>query len=103
PTRPPSQPFGELPERDYRGRATARASVRARRADGYPSLVGEDLSDLGEFEVIRRLLARLPEAELIVPPGDDTALVTTGPETLATSDLLVEGRHVDLAFSSPAD
>jgi len=65
--------------------------------------VGEDLSDLGEFEVIRRLLARLPEAELIVPPGDDTALVTTGPETLATSDLLVEGRHFDLAFSSPAD
>src|SRR5207248_5972090 len=59
--------------------------------------------DLGEFEVIRRLLARLPEAELIVPPGDDAALVTTGSETLATSDLLVEGKHFDFAFSSPGD
>lgn len=65
--------------------------------------MGEDLSDLGEFEVIRRLLARLPAGELIVPPGDDAAAVMTGSETLATADLLVEGRHFDLAFSSPAD
>ena len=65
--------------------------------------MGEDLSDLGEFEAIRRLLARLPGGELIVPPGDDAAAVRTGPETLATADLLVEGRHFDLAFSSPAD
>ena len=65
--------------------------------------MGEDLSDLGESEVIRRLLARLPAGELIVPPGDDAAAVTTGSETLATADLLVEGRHFDLAFSSPAD
>jgi len=65
--------------------------------------VGEDLSDLGEFEVIRRLLARLPPGHLIVPPGDDAAVITTGQATLATADLLVEGRHFDLAFSSPAD
>jgi len=65
--------------------------------------VGEDLSDLGEFEVIRRLLARLPAGDLIVPPGDDAAAVTTGAQTLATADLLVEGRHFDLAFSSSAD
>jgi len=65
--------------------------------------VGEDLSDLGESEVIRRLLARLPSGELIVPPGDDSASIATGQETLATADLLVEGRHFDLAFSSPAD
>jgi thiamine-monophosphate kinase len=65
--------------------------------------VGEDLSDLGEFEVIRRLLARLPAGDLIVPPGDDAAAIRTGPHTLATADLLVEGRHFDLAFSAPAD
>jgi len=65
--------------------------------------VGEDLSDVGEFEVIRRLLARLPTGDLIVPPGDDAALVPTTAETLATADLLVEGRHFDFAFSSPAD
>ena len=65
--------------------------------------VGEDLSDLGELEVIRRLLARVPTGELIVPPGDDAALVPTTSETLATADLLVEGRHFDFAFSSPGD
>jgi len=65
--------------------------------------VGEDLSDLGELEVIRRLLARVPTGELIVPPGDDAALVPMTSETLATADLLVEGRHFDFAFSSPGD
>jgi len=65
--------------------------------------VGEDLADIGEFGVIRRLLERLPATQLIVPPGDDAAVVRTTTETVATADLLVEGRHFDLAFSSPAD
>src|SRR5947209_5216983 len=70
---------------------------------GYPSFVGEDLADIGEFGVIRRLLERLPASQLIVPPGDDAAVVHTTADTVATADLLVEGRHFDLAFSSPAD
>src|SRR5207249_1955632 len=65
--------------------------------------VGEDLAAIGEFGVIRRLLERLPASQLIVPPGDDAAVVRTTAETLATADLLVEGRHFDLAFSTPAD
>jgi thiamine-monophosphate kinase len=65
--------------------------------------VGEDLADIGEFGVIRRLLERLPASSLIVPPGDDAAVVATSGETVVTADLLVEGRHFDLAFSSPAD
>jgi thiamine-monophosphate kinase len=65
--------------------------------------VGENLSDLGEFEVIRRLLARIPTSDLIVGPGDDAAAIATGPQTLATADLLIEGRHFDLAFSTPGD
>jgi thiamine-monophosphate kinase len=65
--------------------------------------VGEDLADIGEFGVIRRLLERLPASQLIVPPGDDAAVVRTTEETLAAADLLVEGRHFDFAFSSPAD
>jgi thiamine-monophosphate kinase len=40
---------------------------------------------------------------LIVPPGDDAAVVATGAATVVTADLLVEGRHFDLAFSSPSD
>lgn len=65
--------------------------------------MGEDLADIGEFGVIRRLLERLPASQLIVPPGDDAAVVRTTDETLAAADLLVEGRHFDFAFSSPAD
>ena len=65
--------------------------------------MGEDLADIGEFGVIRRLLERLPASSLIVPPGDDAAVVATAAETVVTADLLVEGRHFDLTFSSPAD
>jgi thiamine-monophosphate kinase len=65
--------------------------------------VAEDLADIGEFGVIRRLLERLPASSLIVPPGDDAAVVATAAETVVTADLLVEGRHFDLAFSSPSD
>jgi thiamine-monophosphate kinase len=65
--------------------------------------VGEDLADIGEFGVIRRLLERLPGSSLIVPPGDDAAVVATSAHTVVTADLLVEGRHFDLAFSSPED
>jgi thiamine-monophosphate kinase len=65
--------------------------------------VGEDLADLGEFGLIRRLLEHLPAGDLIVPVGDDAAVARGPAELMATADLLVEGRHFDLAFSSPAD
>lgn len=70
---------------------------------GYPSRVSEDLSDLGESGLIERLLERLPGMDLVVPAGDDAAVVRTGPETIAAADMLVEGRHFDLAFSPAQD
>ncbi|GAC1413283.1 MAG: thiamine-phosphate kinase [Actinomycetota bacterium] len=40
---------------------------------------------------------------MLIGPGDDAALVSTAPETLVSADMLVEGVHFDLAFSSPSD
>jgi thiamine-monophosphate kinase len=65
--------------------------------------VDEELSELGEFGLLRRLLPRISSDDLIVPPGDDAAVVATQTTVVATTDLLVEGRHFDLGFSSPAD
>ena len=65
----------------------------------------DDLRALGEFGLLRRILARLPEGGVVVGPGDDAAVLEErdGRALLATADLLVEGRHFDLAFSSHAD
>jgi thiamine-monophosphate kinase len=67
--------------------------------------VGEDARDLGEFGLIERLVARLgaPGEGVILGPGDDAAAVRAGATVLATADLLLEGRHFDFAFSTPAD
>jgi thiamine-monophosphate kinase len=66
--------------------------------------VGEEARDLGERGLIERLLGRLaPDPAVIVGPGDDAAAVPTGPVTLATTDLLVEGVHFEIGLSSPAD
>lgn len=67
--------------------------------------MGEDARDLGEFGLIDRLVARLGAfgEGVLVGPGDDAAAIRSGPATLATADLLLEGVHFDFAFSSPAD
>jgi len=65
--------------------------------------VGEDLSDIGEFELVRRLLGRVPTQGLVLGAGDDAAVLHVAGDVIATTDLLVEGRHFDFAFSSPAD
>lgn len=67
--------------------------------------MGEDARDLGESGLIERLVARLgpPGEGVAVGPGDDAAAVRLGPTTLATADLLLEGVHFDLAFSSAGD
>jgi thiamine-monophosphate kinase len=71
----------------------------------YAGRVGEDARDLGEFGLIDRLVARLggPGDGVLVGPGDDAAAVRPRGTVLATADLLLEGRHFDFAFSSPAD
>ena len=63
------------------------------------------LSDLGEFGLIERfrdLLGEAPEGEVWI--GDDTAVLRApGGTILFTADLLVEGIHFDLAWTTPED
>ncbi|MCV7424957.1 thiamine-phosphate kinase [Mycobacterium yunnanensis] len=65
----------------------------------------ETLGDLGEFTVIDRLVAgRTHPSGVLVGPGDDAAVVTApdGRVVLST-DMLVEGRHFRLDWSTPYD
>ena len=65
-------------------------------------------SELGEFALIDRIVARLGDAaarEIIVPPGDDAAVwaVEGGGAVVATTDALVEGNHWRRDTMSMAD
>ncbi|MGJ8644188.1 MAG: thiamine-phosphate kinase [Luteolibacter sp.] len=53
------------------------------------------LSDIGEDELIRRLVALVPTGESVEGPGDDCAVVDKGGERLELlkTDALVEGVH----------
>ena len=55
------------------------------------------LDDLGEFDLIARIVERLGDAaarDIAVPPGDDAAAWAVGPGlAVATVDALVEGTH----------
>jgi thiamine-monophosphate kinase len=60
---------------------------------------------LNEFEVIRRISALLPPAppEVIVPVGDDCAVLKIGDSTwVAASDMLVSGHHFE-DWAAPED
>lgn len=63
------------------------------------------LSGAGEFGLINRfraLLGEPPEGEVWI--GDDTAVVRApGGTLLFTADLLIEGVHFDLSWTSPED
>lgn len=70
-----------------------------------PSLVGATpLSQLEEEELLARILPLFPLAPgLVVPPGDDAAVLATGPRTIATTDTVVLGRDWVDEWSSGAD
>jgi thiamine-monophosphate kinase len=60
---------------------------------------------MNEFEVIARIADRLPEKppEVLVPIGDDCAVVRLGGQTwVAASDMLVSGHHFG-AWAAPED
>ncbi|NPA25242.1 MAG: thiamine-phosphate kinase [Deltaproteobacteria bacterium] len=66
----------------------------------------QTLADWGEFSFIGFLRDRLPAShpELLLGIGDDASWWRpAGGEVLTTTDMLVEGVHFDLAYTSAAD
>lgn len=63
------------------------------------------VADLGELALVERITATLPRPGwVVVGPGDDAAVVEAVPRTLEvlTTDAVVDGVHVDSAFTPPA-
>ena len=67
--------------------------------------MGETVGSLGEFGVIDAVSARLPSGpDVVVGPGDDAAVVAFADgRAVASTDVLIEGRHFRRDWSTGLD
>ncbi|MEO6411078.1 MAG: thiamine-phosphate kinase [Pedococcus sp.] len=64
----------------------------------------QTLADVSESDLLRRIFPFFEaSASLAVGPGDDAAVLRTGPTTVATTDSMIRGRDWLDEWSSPAD
>ncbi|TPG16177.1 thiamine-phosphate kinase [Pedococcus bigeumensis] len=62
------------------------------------------LADVSESDLLRRIFPFFEgSASLAVGPGDDAAVLRTGPTTVATTDSMIRGRDWLDEWSSPSD